>query len=127
MKNRIVLVVLASLLANCLFAQKASSRKEKIFNLPPSVPVPCWVTLTDWDHPNVLTIDSTIEACESRESHPVEPDGEENGEEPYRVAYTRWRRRVAPFIQANGTVVEDPGYYDRLLSTAINAQASKNA
>ncbi|OQP58299.1 hypothetical protein A3860_08250, partial [Niastella vici] len=111
-----------------LYAQTGTgSRRSAIFNLPPSVPVPCWVTLCDWEHPNIHKIDSTIEACEKNEVHAKTGEEEENDEEPYRVAYTRWRKKIAPFIRANGAVVEEPGYYNRLLGAAINAQGNKNA
>ncbi|OQP57921.1 hypothetical protein A3860_39795, partial [Niastella vici] len=127
--KKLTVLMLVNLLTGSLFAQTAG-RKDIIFNLPPSVPVPCWVKLCDWEHPNIYTIDSTIEACEKDDVHAKtgkeEDEEEENDEEPYRMAYARWRETIAPFIQPNGAVVEDPGYYNRLLTTAINAQGNKN-
>jgi hypothetical protein len=50
---------------------------------------------------------------------------EESDEDPYIMAYIRWRKAIEPFIQADGSVVEQPGYYDQVLKDAINAQAKK--
>jgi photosystem II stability/assembly factor-like uncharacterized protein len=122
MKKRTVLMLLVNLLTGSLFAQTAG-RKDLIFNLPPSVSVPRWVNLIDWAHPNIYKIDSTIEACEERDMHAKKAKKEENDEEPYEMAYKRWRKKIEPFIQANGAVVEQSGYYNRLLQTAIDAQS----
>src|SRR4051812_49204369 len=128
-KPTIVILLLLLAATGSLFAQTGTgNRRAAIFNIPPSVPVPRWVTGIDWEHPNIHTIDSTIEACGRNDLHAeTEKEEEEHDEEPYLVAYTRWRKRIAPFIQPNGAVVEDPGYYNRLLSSAINAQKKTNA
>jgi hypothetical protein len=122
MKKLTVPMLLVNLLTGSLFAQTAG-RKDIIFNLPPSVAVPRWVNLIDWEHPNIYKIDSTIEACEERDIHAGKAEKEENDEEPYEMAYRRWRKKIEPFIQANGAVVEQSGYYNRLLQTAIDAQS----
>jgi len=109
-----------------LFAQTGTNnRKQIIFNLPPSVRVPRWVNLIDWEHPNIFKIDAAIVASPIDKDHDRKSEKEEDDEEPYHMAYERWRRKMAPFIQADGSIVEQPDYYDRLLETAIDAQ-SKN-
>lgn len=122
MKKLTVLLLLVNLLTGSLFAQTAS-RKDLIFNLPPSVPVPRWVNIIDWEHPNIYKIDSTIEACEENDISAGKAEKEESDEEPYEMAYKRWRKKIEPFIQANGAVVEQSGYYNRLLQTSIDAQS----
>jgi len=93
---------------------------QKIFDLPTSIPVPNWVKHTDWDHPNVYTIDEQIK---KEGFSPEEGDSKnELNEEPYREAYIRWRNQVSPFIQPDGSLVIDSNYYQRKLEEAIQAQ-----
>ena len=95
-----------------------------VFDLPPSVPVPGWVKKVDWQHPNVFRIDELLEKEERLGEEESEGSYEENelNEEPYRVAYIRWRRSMEPFVQSNGTVVYDSTYYLLQMQQATQAQ-----
>jgi hypothetical protein len=125
--RKLTTILLLQLVAiSFLFAQTGpGKRSDAIFNLPRSVPVPRWVTAIDWEHPNVHKIDAAIAAYERNDNHAKTSEEKENDEEPYRMAYMRWRRAMEPFIQADGSIIEQPGYYNRLLENAINAQKQK--
>lgn len=103
-------------------------QQKKIFNIPASVPVPCWVNKVDWDHPNVFKIDSIIHSCDDGEKdddNEMEMDeGESLNEEPYLVAYMRWLKQNQPFIQQNGTVKIDSGYFKKSMEAAIQLQST---
>ncbi|THU30237.1 PKD domain-containing protein [Niastella caeni] len=122
--RKLTTILLLQLVAiSFLFAQTGpGKRRDAIFNLPPGVQAPRWITDTDWEHPNIFSIDAAIAAFEN-DNHSEASEKKGNGEDPYVMAYMRWRRSIEPFIQADGSVVEKPGYYDQVLKNAINAQA----
>ncbi len=106
-----------------LFISEGFSQNSNPFNLPAGLPVPEWVSKTDWNTPNVYQIDSLIDVYKyakgiKRMSHENE---DENGfrEEPYITAYIRWRNKMAPFIQNDGTVKYDPDYARQQLLNSI--------
>lgn len=109
------------------FCVSVMAQEKNIFDIPGSIPVPCWVNKINWSHPNVFVIDSTIHSCsdkmgiEKRDEDKNEVETEMN-EEPYMVAYIRWRRYVQPFVQPNGELVVDSNYYKKRLIEAIEKQ-----
>ncbi|PZF71906.1 LamG-like jellyroll fold domain-containing protein [Taibaiella soli] len=104
-----------------------SGNWNRFFEIPVSVPVPNWVKQIDWEHPNVYEIDSILEVY-GKGGRDKEEEEEENelNEEPYKEAYIRWRKSVDPFIQADGSVVVDPLWYQKQFPAA-NATASNLA
>ena len=115
-----------------LFAQQSYP-----FDLPATIPVPDWVKLVDWKHPNIYKIDSLIEVYKNTNAEDKKPsklspidrndyDEEEFHEDPYANAYIRWRNSMAPFVQADGTIIYDPNYNKNLLLQSIANQYSGN-
>jgi len=118
-----------------IFTTSINAQQTNIFNLPATVPVPAWVKQIDWNKPNVRTIDAAIntfklnegkEGKEQAESNERIKQHEEN-EEPYLVAYIRWRNQISPFIQANGDVVIQPNYDKDKLQQALQQQYSSSS
>ena len=112
------------LLLLCIFFNiNGYSQSSNPFNLPAGLPVPEWVSATNWNAPNVHQIDSLMSVYKhangnKRASHENE---EENGfrEDPYVTAYIRWRDKMAPFIQNDGSIRYDPDYARRQLMKSI--------
>ena len=108
--NRLRIPALLVLCLCVFFVSIAQSQTVDPFHLPAAITVPRWVSLTDWAHPNVHTIDSLmrISAADSHAetSHAVKGE-REFSEDPYITAYIRWRNKIAPFIQEDGTVLYD--------------------
>lgn len=107
------------------------------FQLPENIPVPLWVKQTDWQSPNVWVIDSLIANEQSFKKHKEEDEEdeemkanrsgylsheEEYEEEPYRTAYRRWRMQMTPFIQNDGSIKYDPGFYKIQMQKALEEQ-----
>lgn len=116
-----------------LGGQKAYAQKSNPFNLPGELPVPSWVTLTDWDQPNVRRIDSLIEvykasATQEEEKKHMgiagEPEEDRFREDPYINAYIRWRNQMNAFIQADGSVKYEPDFARNQLLRALENQQS---
>ncbi len=109
----------------------AMQRKGSPFNLPATLPIPEWVEQADWQHPNLLTIDSLIAAYqqerkeEGLEEHHEGTGDDEFSEDPFITAYIRWRRQMAPFMQPNGAVVYDATYHKRQLLRSIEDQGKQ--
>jgi hypothetical protein len=89
----------------------AYSQEKNPFNLPADLAVPKWVQLTDWGHANVHRIDSLIELYKDapRKATAIsEPDEQSEDadffEDPYLTAYIRWRNKMMPFIQEDGSI-----------------------
>jgi photosystem II stability/assembly factor-like uncharacterized protein len=106
-------------------AQNLYSSKHP-FNLPASIPVPDWVNLADWDNPNVYKIDSLIYSMKSESKKKKDVIKNEMikdfEEDPYMMAYIRWRNHMTPFIQMDGSIQYDENYYRNKLQYAINKQ-----
>ncbi|NDC41856.1 MAG: hypothetical protein EBZ77_09945, partial [Chitinophagia bacterium] len=92
------------------------------FVVPPYL-VPGWAYEVDWAHLNVLRIDSLLrvhsaelkEANEAPNNHFTARDNQEQEENPFVTAYIRWRNKMTPFIQRDGSVVVDKNYYRNML------------
>ena len=109
-----------------LLAKSGDAHTNDPFNLPTAIPVPSWVMLIDWDHPNVRTIDSLIRisahsSTQVQASHTT-PDGGEFDEDPYLTAYIRWRNKMTAFIQTDGTL-----RYDRTLARQLQFNPATTA
>ncbi len=122
---------------NFIFSSVSAQQKSP-FDLPASLPVPIWVTQTDWQHPNVHRIDSLIEVAKATEKHKIvnnKPlpgsfaghEEESFNEDPYVTAYIRWRNKMAPFIQTDGTIQYNPDYARNELIKSIGNQQKHNA
>ena len=100
-----------SVLSICLcflFCMTGHAHTGDPFNLPAGIPVPAWVSLTDWTHPNIHAVDSLIKvSSHSSNAHGQAGQTNEFEENPYLTAYIRWRNKMAPFVQPDGTVVYD--------------------
>ena len=129
MKAKIYLTLLC-----CNLWVLATAQKNIIFNIPASIPEPCWVKKIDWNKPNVFVIDSVIKNCAGIEHKEEEDDKAEKknelekemNEEPYMMAYIRWRRYVQPFIKPDGDVIIDNNYYQKKLNETIQKQEVNN-
>ncbi len=141
--NKALLLLLAITL---IFSSKAFSQRTTAvsgergmpFNLPKNIPVPEWVKQTDWQHPNLLQIDSLIAAYEHEKKEEEQREkGRENSreeqrenaneegefdEDPYITAYIRWRSLMEPFMQADGSIIYDPNYHRQQLLNSIENQ-----
>jgi photosystem II stability/assembly factor-like uncharacterized protein len=91
--------------------------------VPATLPMPSWVQLTDWGHPNVYKIDSLIAVYKnSHLKQNASQDPEEFHEDPYLTAYLRWRGKMSPFIQPDGTIAYDADYYKNQLHESLKGQ-----
>ncbi len=114
----------------CAIAQfSAFSQEKNPFNLPAGLPVPQWVQLTDWGHVNVHQVDSLIELYkDAPKKGNVSVDADEKGpdgdfyEDPYLTAYIRWRNKMMPFIQEDGSIKYDASYHRQQLLNSLDAQ-----
>ncbi len=100
------------------------------FGLPAGLPVPRWVTLADWQHPNVFKIDSLIDLYRERHTSTGQATGtddEDFYEDPYLTAYIRWRNKMSPFVAADGSIHYDPGYNRQQLIESIENQSKAKA
>lgn len=97
----------AFLLSFLLFSAICHAQPINIFNIPGSIPRPCWVDKVNWARPNIFIIDSLIKTCPP--SAPAVEEENELNEEPYKVAYHRWLRNNSVFVKENGdiTINED--------------------
>ncbi len=115
------------------FGPVAAQQVANPFDLPGTIPVPEWVQQTNWAHPNIHSIDSLIEVYKGTEKHErkavkgslAEPDNEFS-EDPYMTAYIRWRGKMTPFIQADGTIKYDAGYHKEQLKKSLGNQRAGN-
>ncbi len=116
-----------------LLSATANAQQKNPFDLPATIPVPQWVTQTDWNKPNVHKLDSLIEVYshdtkdKNEIDNNVEGDAEGFREDPYINAYIRWRNDIAPFIQENGDVKYDAGYHKKQLLNSIENQGQKKS
>lgn len=114
----------------CSLCFSVMAQKNTIFNIPSSIPIPCWVNKIDWKNPNIFVIDSTIKSCETEKEDPkAETENQlekEMDEEPYLMAYIRWRRYVQPFVKPDGAVIIDSNYYHNRLKESIDRQQITN-
>ena len=99
------------------FAQKAS-----IFNIPKSIPKPCWVDKIDWNKPNLFAIEELIRSCPSEPRENISQEQNELNEEPYEVALRRWLRGSNIFIQSNGDILIDDDSAKKIFNRSIDNQ-----
>jgi photosystem II stability/assembly factor-like uncharacterized protein len=99
------------------FMETVGAQTNNPFHLPPSIPVPEWVKLTNWDRPNVRSIDSLIHALSTDEDQDNKNNAQETEfhEDPYITAYIRWRSKMRPNINSDGTVIFNPEPAKQLL------------
>ncbi len=121
-----------------IFANSSSYAQNKSpFNLPAGIPVPFWVAQTDWQRPNLFTIDSMVAEYnftrkkEEKQAKPLPGshsgyEDESFSEDPYITAYIRWRNKMAPFIQPDGAIQYDPEYAKNELLKSIDNQQNTN-
>ena len=103
----------------------AQKRGNDPFDLPGTLPVPEWVKVTDWSHPNVYALDSMIAAYRKTARRERESDEvNELNEDPYINAYLRWRSGMMPFIQEDGSIKYDPNYHRQQLEQSLGNQSS---
>ncbi len=109
------------------FAAPLSAQQAKPpFGLPATLPVPEWVQKVDWGHPNIFAIDSMIAMYKDGEREEEENEGGFH-EEPYINAYIRWRNKMAPFLQPDGSIQYDAGYHKQQLLRSLENQHSGTA
>ncbi len=119
-----------------LWSSAAIAQQKNPFNLPNGLPVPFWVSETNWQHPNIHSVDSMIEVYRNtagRDKEQIkhlpgnaaERDEESFREDPYTNAYIRWRNKMAPFVQPDGTVLYDQEYAKNELLRSIEALQTK--
>ncbi len=134
--NKVRLLGAMAALAAQLLAGSAFAQQKNPFDLPGTIPTPDWVKQTDWNKPNVYAIDSLIsvykathKAEERREKTTPDQPGEREqwNEDPYIGAYIRWRNKMAPFIQPDGSVAYDDQYNKIQLKKSLEQQGKKKA
>jgi len=108
----VTILILNILSGNCL------GQKSSIFNIPASIPRPCWVDKVNWNAPNIFIIDSLIKTCMQK----TETDDEVEMEEPYKVAYIRWLKQNEVFIRPDGRIVINKDSAARMMRDAIEQQ-----
>jgi len=95
------------------------------FHLPPSIEVPDWVKPIDWDHPNIYKIDSVLKAYNENKSDGPGEKKNQLREEAYRGVYLRWKKRISPFIQPDGSIVIDSTWFQKDFETSTEIARSK--
>ncbi len=131
MKNSTLLFVLLFAF-NLIMINQSNlvAQQNSPFNIPATVQVPEWVIQTDWNNPNIYKIDSLIKLYKNVEKSNNNVDYQkkdmlESDEEPYMIAYIRWRNQMTPFIKPNGFIKYDSNFYINHLENAISIQDSK--
>ncbi len=132
--NLLVTVILLQIL---FLTSDVCAQHNVPFQLPGNITVPAWVKQTDWNNPNVFKIDSLIELYKNeqkektKEDHTIAPGDNkyfepEFSEDPYITAYIRWRNKMRPFIQQDGSIKYDPNYGKQKLIKSIENQGKSN-
>ena len=95
------------------------SQNSRIFNIPSSIPKPCWVDKIDWKKPNIHVIREAIDICENK--HLIKEAREEN-EEPYEIAFRRWLNSPIVFIQQNGDIILNSDSAKQIFNAVLKKQ-----
>lgn len=106
-----------------LFVLISPAQKKTIFNIPNSIPKPCWVDKVDWSKPNIFTIKAFMKSCEMvSKNRGVEESEMELDEEPYEVAFKRWIDGSNIFIKSNGDIIVDDDSAKKIFKKFIEQQ-----